>query len=73
MSIAENISEEASGYLARANFKLAQIFESLNDAERSRVCREEAEVIRLRISGDTLAPSDATEESYNKLVLWMLW
>lgn len=34
---------------------------------------EAAEVIRLRISRDALASSDASEQSYNKLVLWMLW
>lgn len=51
---------------------LAQIYEALNEVERSRVCREAAESIRRRISGDAVTPSDAPEDTYDKLVLWML-
>lgn len=51
---------------------LAQIYEALNEVERSRVCREAAESIRCRISGDAVTPSDAPEEAYDNLVLWML-
>lgn len=71
VSIAENIGEEARGYLARANFKLAQIYDALNEVERARVCQEAAESIRRRISGD--AVTDASQEAYDKLVPWMLW
>lgn len=73
VSIAENISDEAGGYLARAKFKLAQIYDALNEVERARVCREAAESIRRRISSDAVTNSDASEEAYDKLVLWMLW
>lgn len=43
--IAENISDEAGGYLAHANFKLAQIYEVLNEVKRARIYREAAQNI----------------------------
>ena len=69
--LAENLSE-AEGYLARANFKLAQIYTTLGNKERGRVCMEAAEAMRLKLSPNEKYIDDL-EESYNKLVLWMLW
>ena len=43
--IAENILE-GGGYLARSQFKLAQIHTELGDLAKSAMCREAAETIR---------------------------
>lgn len=36
-------------------------------------CREAAEFIRRSISDDAVTPSHALEETYDKLVLWILF
>lgn len=45
----------------------------MNEVERVRVCQEAAESIRRRISGDALMSRDASQETYDKLVLWILF
>ena len=71
VSIAEN-SSEARGYLARANFKLAELHAKLGNVQRSKACKQAARMMRQEISGDMSMSSD-TQEDYDKLVLWMLW
>jgi hypothetical protein len=63
---------EAEGYLARANFKLSQVYGEIGNQERQSYYMTAAEEIRKRLSGD--GPFvDASEEAYDRLVLWMLW
>lgn len=69
--IAENLAE-AEGYLARACFKLAQIYGQSGNAERQKHYMEEAQTIRKRICGKDTLP-EASQEAYDNLVLWMLW
>lgn len=71
VSIAENLVE-AEGYLARACFKLSQIYGQLGNAERQKYYMERAETIRRRICNKDKFP-EASEEAYDSLVLWMLW
>ncbi|KAI9846534.1 MAG: hypothetical protein M1837_003955 [Sclerophora amabilis] len=71
VSIAENLPE-TGGYLARSYCKLGHIHAALGNAERSRVCKEAAEATRQKILGLSM-PQDVSDESYDKLVLWMLW
>jgi hypothetical protein len=71
VSTAENLVE-AEGYLARACFKLSQIYGQLGNAERQTHYMEKAETIRKRICNKDKFP-EASEEAYDSLVLWMLW
>ena len=71
VSIAGNLSD-GGRYLARSNYKLAQIYAALGYEEQSRTCKEAAEAMRLKLTGVTASP-EVSEESYNKLVVWMLW
>lgn len=71
VSIAENLAE-ADGYLARACFKLNQIYGQLGNVERQKYYMGEAEKIRKRICNKDKFPG-ASEEAYDSLVLWMLW
>lgn len=70
-SIAENLAE-AEGYLARACFKLSQIYGQLGNGERQKHYMEKAETIRKRICNKDKFP-EASEDAYDSLVLWMLW
>ncbi|KAI9794605.1 MAG: hypothetical protein M1816_004492 [Peltula sp. TS41687] len=63
---------EADGHLARANYKLTEVYASLHDEERSQNCRQAAQRLRRKIVGD-VAPMEESEDSYNRLVPWMLW
>jgi hypothetical protein len=71
VSITENLPE-AEGYLARASFKLAQIYGQLGNGERQKHYMAAAETIRKRLSGKEPLP-EPSEEAYSSLVLWMLW
>jgi hypothetical protein len=70
--IAENLVE-AEGYLARANFKLSQLYGEKGNQKLQKDYMAAAEVIRKRLSGDALLTDDVLEEAYNRLVPWMLW
>jgi hypothetical protein len=63
---------EAEGYLARASFKLAQIYGQLGNGERQKYYMAAAEMIRMRFSGNSPL-AEPPEEAYDSLVLWMLW
>ena len=71
ISIAGSLTH-AEGYEARANFALAQLLNSMNSAERSKICRHAAESI-LRKSSTRSLPEKPSQEDYDRLVPWMLW
>jgi hypothetical protein len=71
-----NIGEslpEAEGYLARAKYKLAEIYGNLGiDSELEKKCREEAVALRTRARIDT-SSDGGLADGYDALVPWMLW
>ena len=72
IAIAQKLPE-AEGYLARSNFKLAQVYAETGETERSQICKEVAESLRAKISGETKTPSESAATAYDRLVPWMLW
>jgi hypothetical protein len=63
---------DANGYLAQANFKLAQIYGKMgNDTQKCHYMAA-AEATREEILGYNNLPK-ASEDEYAKLTTWMLW
>jgi hypothetical protein len=63
---------DANGYLARANFKLAQLYGEAGDETQRHHYMAAAEATREEILGYVALPK-ASEEEYAKLTPWMLW
>ena len=71
VSIAESLPE-GKGYLARAMFKLSLVHAREGNVEQSEACRATASQLYVSLNGD-LPSIEETEDSYSKLVVWMLW
>ncbi|KAI9811064.1 MAG: hypothetical protein M1827_005646 [Pycnora praestabilis] len=69
--IAECLSE-GKGYLARSNFMLGQIYATKGDLLQSQRYKDAARKLRLGLQGDVLSANES-EDSYDRLVVWMLW
>lgn len=71
-----NIGEslpEAEGYVARAKYKLAEIYRSLeNESELEKNYREEAVALRTRALLN-MSSDSGLSDGYDALVPWMLW
>lgn len=63
---------EGKGYLARAMFKLSLVHAREGNVEQSKVCKEIASQLHSSHYGD-LPHVEETEDSYGRLVVWMLW
>ena len=64
--------ENAEGYLARANFKMAQIHAALGNSNEEKSCMEAARKLRSEACTENSSIDDS-EHGYNSLVPWMLW
>ena len=71
ITISESLPE-GKGYLARARFKMSEISEQEGNVEESQSSRKIARSLGQELLGEQW-PSDDTETSYEKLVVWMLW
>ena len=71
VTISEGLPE-GKGYLARARFKMSELLALEGDPQQSHSNREIARALGRELLGDAW-PSDDTEASYDKLVVWMLW
>ena len=71
IAVSESLPE-GKGYLARAHFKLGELFALEGDLQQSQSNKEVARTLGRELLGDKW-PSEDHEASYEKLVVWMLW
>lgn len=71
VAVSESLPE-GKGYLARARFKLGELWASEGDLQQSESNKKTARALGRDLLGDQW-PIDANEASYDKLVVWMLW
>lgn len=63
---------EGKGYLARAKYKLSELFTAEGDLQQGQNNRDAARALGRELLGDDW-PHEDEEASYDKLVVWMLW
>lgn len=64
---------EGEGQLARACYKLHTIYALEGKSKLSEEFSDKARALRQKIQGVSTLDEDESEESYNRLNLWMLW